>query len=74
MNLLGERVMPLPLVWIGAGIAAIAAGNHLVKEQQKSAGVVGHFPGESNVRVKPKNGSIVCCGVYEVLDHIGNMG
>lgn len=70
-RLLKGEFMPLPLVWIGAGLAAIAAGNHLVKEQQKSAGIVGHHPGDSHVRVEPKNGSIVCCGVYEVLDHSG---
>ncbi|MFC3095574.1 hypothetical protein DRW07_08350 [Alteromonas sediminis] len=63
--------MPLPLVWIGAGIAALAAGNHLLKEQQKSEGIIGCYPGDDPTRVKPKDGSIVCCGIYEIFEHSG---
>jgi len=63
--------MPLPLVWIGAGIAALAAGNQLLKEHQRSEGITASFPGDDPTRVVPKDGAIVCCGIYEVFEHSG---
>jgi hypothetical protein len=63
--------MPLPLVWLGAGLTALYAANKLSENSQKSQGEVQHFPGESDVSVKPVDGAIVCCGVYEFFDHTG---
>lgn len=63
--------MPLPLVWLGAGVAAAVASSYLAKEQQKYDGHVAVFPGESKYRVKPVDGAIVCCGIYEMLQHTG---
>lgn len=63
--------MPIPLVWIGAGIAATYAGLKLSEQAQKSAGVVGHFPGESSRILEPQNGAVVTCGVYGIFDHSG---
>jgi hypothetical protein len=63
--------MPLPLIWLGAGITALYAANKLSENTQKQQGEVQHFPGESEVSVQPIDGSIVCCGVYEFFDHTG---
>lgn len=63
--------MPLPLVWIGAGVAAAVAGSYLNREQQKYDGHVAIFPGESKHRVAPVDGAIMCCGIYEMLQHTG---
>ncbi len=63
--------MPIPLLWLGASIAAAYAGSQIVREQQKSAGHVGHFPGEHKVQVTPIDGCIVCCGIYELFQHTG---
>jgi hypothetical protein len=63
--------MPIPLVWIGAGIIAAAAGNKLSQRYQKHLGEVGFFPGEAQTSVKPVAGAIVCCGVFEVFEHSG---
>lgn len=61
----------LPLVYLGAGIAALYAGNRLSEEYQKRQGIVGEFPGDSHKTVMPVEGAIVRCGIYEVLDHTG---
>lgn len=63
--------MALPLLWLGAGVLAAATANSLNKSQLKAEGVVGAFPGDSRISVKPQNGSVVCCGIYEVLHHTG---
>ncbi|TDF41741.1 hypothetical protein EYS14_02515 [Alteromonadaceae bacterium M269] len=63
--------MPLPLVWLGAGLTAIYAANKLSEKAQKYQGEVQHFPGESDVYVEPADGAIICCGVYEFFDHSG---
>ena len=63
--------MPLPLVWIGAGVAAVFAGSKLARENQKSNGYINHFPGECQQQVQPVNGSVVCCGIYELFQHTG---
>ena len=63
--------MPLPLVWLGAGVAALYAGSKLAREHQKYKGHINHFPGECHHSVKPVNGAIVCCGIYELFQHTG---
>ncbi|NMH58658.1 hypothetical protein [Alteromonas ponticola] len=63
--------MPLPLIWLGAGIVAAAAGVEYAREQQKSSGDVGVFPGECKTEVEPVDGAIVCCGIYGVFQHTG---
>lgn len=55
-----EAIMALPLLWIGAGIAAVTAGSQVVKELNRSA-----------TRVKPVDGAIVCCGIMGVFEHSG---
>jgi hypothetical protein len=61
----------LPVIYIGAGLAALYAGAKLSETHQKQKKVVSHFPGETQQSVLPKAGSIVCCEVYHVLDHTG---
>lgn len=63
--------MPLPLVWLGAGAAALLAGSKISREMQKSQGHINHFPGECAVPVAPANGAVVCCGIYELFQHTG---
>ncbi|RDV27406.1 hypothetical protein DXV75_05075 [Alteromonas aestuariivivens] len=63
--------MALPLVWLGAGLVAAYAGSQLAREQQRQSGHLGHFPGDCKMEVQPKNGSVVCCGIYEVFQHTG---
>ncbi len=63
--------MPLPLIWLGAGVIAAAAGVEYAREQQKSSGDVGVFPGDCDKTVKPSDGAIVCCGIYGVFQHTG---
>ncbi|MDM7860934.1 hypothetical protein QTP81_10030 [Alteromonas sp. ASW11-36] len=63
--------MPLPLVWLGAGAAALFAGTKLTREIQKSQGYINHFPGECKRAVQPIDGAVVCCGIYEVFQHTG---
>lgn len=61
----------LPLVYLGAGLAALYAGNRLSEEYQKQQGTVGEFPGDSQLTAVPVEGAVVCCGIYQVLDHTG---
>ncbi len=63
--------MPIPLVWLGAGAAALYASTRVAREVQKSKGYINHFPGECHHAVEPVCGSIVCCGIYEVFQHTG---
>lgn len=63
--------MPLPLFWIGAGIAAAYAGNELVKNHYKSANIIGNYPGEDAAAVAPVDGAVMCCGIFGVFDHTG---
>lgn len=63
--------MPAPLIWLGAGIAALYAGDKLSKQHLRNKQIVTHYPGESTREVKPTDGSIVCCGIYGVFDHTG---
>ncbi|WP_034474170.1 hypothetical protein [Aestuariibacter salexigens] len=63
--------MPAPLIWLGAGLAAIYAGSQYARHEQKRAGHVGVFPGDCDIPVRPENGAIVCCGIYELFQHTG---
>lgn len=63
--------MPIPLLWLGAGLAALYAGNELSKSHYRRTGIVGRYPGETDQPVVPRNGAIVSCGIYAVFDHTG---
>lgn len=63
--------MPAPLLWLGAAAVSLYAGNKANTAYLKRKYVVDSMPGETNHKVKPRNGSIVCCGIYGVLDHSG---
>ncbi|GGO72919.1 hypothetical protein [Bowmanella pacifica] len=61
--------MPLPLLWLGVGLGALAAGKHLARHQVRHS--VLHHPGESAQSVLVADGAVVCCGVFGVFDHSG---
>lgn len=63
--------MAIPLVWLGAAAAATYMGIKHSHKITQTRGFVDSFPGDSNVPVAPKNGAVVCCEVYSVLDHTG---
>lgn len=63
--------MALPLIWLGAGLAAAYAGTKLAREKQVADGHIQHFPGDCDIAVEPLDGAIVCCGIYEVFQHTG---
>lgn len=61
--------MAAPLIWLGAGLAALAIAD---KERRSPKGSqVIHYPGESVMQVSPTDGAVVCCGIYGVFDHTG---
>ena len=62
--------MPVPLIWLGAGLASAYAGGALAKNA-RSHSVVDNYPGESQYRVTPVDGCVVCCGIYGVFEHTG---
>lgn len=63
--------MPVPLIWVGAGLAALYAGAKIAESHRDSGLVVKHYPGESDNAVTPINGAVVCCGIFGVFDHTG---
>ncbi|GAC14831.1 hypothetical protein [Aliiglaciecola lipolytica] len=63
--------MPVPLIWIGAGLAAIYAGDKVRQANKVNRQFVQHYPGEVKSIVSPKDGAIVCCGIYGVFEHTG---
>ena len=69
--------MPAPLLWLGAAALGIFASNEVIKSDMKRRGIVSNLPSHGRPLhnsldvVQPVNGSIVCCGIYEVLDHTG---
>ena len=63
--------MPVPLLWLGAACLGVYASNKANNAYLKSSKTVGKLPGESLKRVHPRNGSIVTCGIFGVLDHTG---
>ena len=62
--------MPVPLIWLGAGLAALYAGVKY-SDSQAYRGAVAHMPGESDLGVLLLDGCIVSCGVFGVFDHCG---
>ncbi|MBF7072896.1 hypothetical protein ISG33_05720 [Glaciecola sp. MH2013] len=63
--------MPAPLLWLGAACIGLYASSKVSDSYKQSKSVVAQLPGDSNKRVSPKNGAVVCCGIYGVLDHTG---
>lgn len=63
--------MAIPLIWIGAVAVATLAGIKHTPRIAKHRGFVEALPGDSQTRVRPVNGAVVCCEVYNVLDHTG---
>ncbi|MFC4699289.1 hypothetical protein ACFO4O_03840 [Glaciecola siphonariae] len=63
--------MPAPLLWLGAAAISIYAGNKLNVAHLREQNIVSRLPGDCNSAIVPVNGSIVTCGIYEVLDHTG---
>ncbi len=63
--------MALPLLWLGAAAASAWLGNEIAKEVSSREGRVDIFPGGSSVPVRPINGTVVCCGIYNMWMHTG---
>nr|WP_136252266.1 hypothetical protein [Ningiella ruwaisensis] len=63
--------MPAPLIWLGAAAVSLYAGNRLNTAHLRHKRIVERMPGVCKQAVSPVNGSIVTCGIYEVLDHTG---
>lgn len=63
--------MPAPLFWLGALALGAYSANKANTAYLKNNNVVDSMPGDSDLRTMPKNGSVVCCGIYGVLDHTG---
>ena len=63
--------MPVPLIWLGAGIAALYAGDKLNKSNRENRLRIHHYPGEGKRLIEPVNGALVCCGIYGMFDHTG---
>jgi hypothetical protein len=61
--------MPLPLLWLGAGLAGLYAGAKYSDALGRNA--INHMPGEGELSVIPVDGCIVSCGIYGVFDHTG---
>ncbi|WP_371193000.1 hypothetical protein [Glaciecola sp. SC05] len=63
--------MPAPLIWLGAAAVSLYAGNKLNNAHLRQRSIVQKLPGDCKKPRAPINGSIVTCGIYEVLDHTG---
>lgn len=63
--------MALPLLGLGAAIVAAYAGGKISQNKQKSAGIVGAFPGEAKYPITPVDGAVLICGVYGFFEHSG---
>ncbi|MEW9799544.1 hypothetical protein [Alteromonas sp. CYL-A6] len=63
--------MAIPLLWLGAGLAAAYAGKEIAREKQVADGHIRHFPGKDARQVTPVDGALVCCGIYEIFQHTG---
>ncbi len=68
--------MPAPLIWLGAAALGLYASNELNTAYLKKKGIIRTLPGDKPANqvhepVAPKNGSIVTCTIYGVLDHTG---
>lgn len=63
--------MPVPLVWLGAAVFGALSVNEINRAYTKRKNIIRAMPGESLDYTKPVNGSVVCCGIYGMLDHTG---
>lgn len=63
--------MPAPLIWLGAVALGAYTANKSNTQYLKHKRIVDAMPGESTFISKPRNGSVVTCGIYGVLDHTG---
>lgn len=63
--------MPLPLIGLGVSVAAVYLGNKLVQQGVRQQGNVKVLPGDCHKLVVPQDGAIVCCGIFELLQHTG---
>lgn len=63
--------MPIPLIWLGAGLAVCYATGAATKEFKKVNSNVRFFPGEGKRPVSAEDGAIVCCGIYGLFEHTG---
>ena len=61
--------MPLPLLWIGAGVVTYLASAQLANKKSNTSVEV--KPGEGNLRVVPCDGAIVSCHIFGVFEHTG---
>lgn len=63
--------MPAPLLWLGAAALGLYSANKVNNASLKRRKIIDSMPGDSDYLSRPKNGSIVTCGIYGVLDHTG---
>jgi hypothetical protein len=61
--------MPLPLLWIGAGVVTYLASTQLADKKSNTSVAVN--PGDGKLRVTPADGAIVSCHIYGVFEHTG---
>lgn len=63
--------MPIPLLWLGAGLAAGYSALRYADKEHADSHALGASPGTITTPVSPADGSVVCCGIYGVLEHTG---
>ena len=63
--------MPVPLVWLGAGLAAGVMSSQIRKHHDISTQRVKYYPGETRQIAFPVDGALVCCGIYGAFEHTG---
>ncbi len=63
--------MPAPLIWFGAVALGAYTANKSNTKYLKHKRIIDAMPGESSCVSKPRNGSVVTCGIYGILDHTG---
>jgi hypothetical protein len=63
--------MPAPLVWLGAAAVSLYATNKLNTAHLRKKNVLARMPGYCIDAVKPRNGSIVTCDIFEMFEHTG---
>lgn len=63
--------MPAPIFWLGAAAVSIYGANKLNTAHLRRESILNRLPGQCKRAVSPVNGSIVTCGIYEILDHTG---
>lgn len=63
--------MPIPLLWLGAGLAAGYSALRYADKEHANRQSMGASPGTTTTPVAPGDGSIVCCGIYGVFEHTG---